>query len=352
VCSWRSAVRSASAAASTAAWIGQQHSSSDRDDLALARRLHRLPFLAGQVQAGRLPIRTAGKVAVALDTLRRHVDRPDDLIDGLPAEPTIHAVVIDGVLSQICQADGGLDDTDPRVRQWYQQLSEIAGRPGGDLARLDAAFTLLAQHVEYAQLGPALALLVDAVLPMQLEDAAAQGHANRAGSITLNPDGSGYHVSEGELDATISLPALHAEPGSLPAVSTVTGQPLPLSLIRRWWCDSAVTRFVLGLGHKVIETSHTERTLKAHERRAKHIETGGRCQVAGCRCCPGTPLRPHHPEPWHRTGISSFSDAVLLCDPNHDDLHAGGKTLLLKDGRWLGPDGWAVGPAPPRRRPR
>jgi hypothetical protein len=151
------------------------------------------------------------------------------------------------------------------------------------------------------------------------------------------------------LGATISLPALHAEPGGLPAISTVTGQPLPLSLIRRWWCDSAITRFVLRLGHKVIETSHTSRTLKPHERRAKHLETGGRCQAAACHCRPGTPLRPHHPNPWHTSGTTSLADTVLVCDPHHDDIHTGGKTLLLTNGRWLGPHGWTNGPAPPQR---
>ncbi len=67
----------------------------------------------------------------------------------------------------------------------------------------------------------------------------------------------------------------------MPALAA-SGLSLPLSLVQKWWCDAYVTRYVLGLGQRVLETSHTGRTLKAHERRIKHVETGGQCQSAGC----------------------------------------------------------------------
>jgi hypothetical protein len=141
------------------------------------------------------------------------------------------------------------------------------------------------------------------------------------------------------LAVTVTLEALHDEPGALPPVAA-SGARLPRSLVRAWWCDSSVTRFVLGLGRKVIETSHTERTLKPHERRAKRLETGGRCQGAGCRRGPGHRLIPHHPTPWATTGTTSLSDSVLLCEQTHHDVHSGGRILRLKDGRRLGPQGW------------
>jgi hypothetical protein len=82
------------------------------------------------------------------------------------------------------------------------------------------------------------------------------------------------------------------------------------------------------------------RTLKPHERRAKVMETGGVCQAAGCHPPPGTPLVPHHPDAYARSGTTSFYDTVMFCDRSHDDIHVGGKTLRLKDGRLLGPNGW------------
>jgi hypothetical protein len=73
------------------------------------------------------------------------------------------------------------------------------------------------------------------------------------------------------------------------------GARLPRSLVRRWWCDSAVTRFVLGLGGRVLAASHTGRTLTATERRAKRIETGGACEVAGAPRT-GLPARASPPD--------------------------------------------------------
>jgi hypothetical protein len=137
----------------------------------------------------------------------------------------------------------------------------------------------------------------------------------------------------------VGLDALHGAPGALPAVGG-SGQRLPMSSVRRMVCDSAVTRFVMGLGNKVIEMSHTVRTIKAHERKAKLMETGGRCQAAGCTHPPGVPLIPHHPDAYARSRLTSFYDTVLLCEPSHDDIHVGGRTIQLRDGRLLGPDGW------------
>ncbi|MBC7373929.1 MAG: DUF222 domain-containing protein [Frankiales bacterium] len=136
----------------------------------------------------------------------------------------------------------------------------------------------------------------------------------------------------------ISIASLHGEPGALPAVGA-SGASLPLSLVRRWWCDSAATRFILGLGRKVIEASHTERTLKAHERRAKHAETGGHCQAAGCSCGPGRRLIPHHADPWWNSHTTSLHDTVLFCERDHALLHQG-RMLRLKDGRQLNEHGW------------
>jgi hypothetical protein len=142
------------------------------------------------------------------------------------------------------------------------------------------------------------------------------------------------------LGVTVSLAALNRAPGAAPAVGA-SGVPLPLSLVQAWWCDAAVTRFVLGLGHRVLEASHTQRTLKAHERRIKHLETGGQCQGAGCCRGPGKRLVPHHPDAWARTRTTSVRDTVLFCDADHDALHRG-HTLTLKDGRRLDRDGWIL----------
>ncbi|MFN2523465.1 MAG: hypothetical protein ABR614_09175, partial [Mycobacteriales bacterium] len=79
-----------------------------------------------------------------------------------------------------------------------------------------------------------------------------------------------------------------------------------------------------------------------HERRIKHLETGGICQGAGCsRGDPtGHPLIPHHAEPYSINQVTSLADTVLFCEITHNDIHVGGKTIRLKDGRLLNNTGW------------
>ena len=129
-----------------------------------------------------------------------------------------------------------------------------------------------------------------------------------------------------------------------PAVAA-SGASLPAPLIRRWLCDSSATRLVLSLGRRVIETSHTQRTLKAHERQALYVQWGGRCAGAGCPSPPGTPLIPHHPNSWAKTGTTSYTDSIPVCDHTHHDLHEGGKTIQLRDSRYLNADGWTDKPS-------
>ncbi len=144
------------------------------------------------------------------------------------------------------------------------------------------------------------------------------------------------------VNVTVGLELLAGAPGALPATGG-SGTSLPRSLVSRWVCDSTLTRFVLSLGRKVIETSHTARTLKLHERRAKLIETGGRCQAAGCPRGPGHRLTPHHANPWATCGSTSLQDTVMFCEQTHHHLHTG-RIIRLRDGRWLGPRCWVDGP--------
>jgi hypothetical protein len=149
----------------------------------------------------------------------------------------------------------------------------------------------------------------------------------------------GKHVPH--IAVTISEPALHDQPGALPGRAT-SGAIWPAGLVRRILCNSAVTRFVLSLGHRVIESSHTERTLKPHERRIKDIETGGVCQGAGCHKGrhSGHALIPHHVTAYAICGTTSLDDTVYFCTVTHHDLHEGGKTIRLKDGRRVNASGW------------
>jgi hypothetical protein len=123
----------------------------------------------------------------------------DGRIDGQPGEQVVTAVVLDGVLSAVCQALGGRDDQDPRVRELVAELSEISCWPTSQLARLEAGFVLLAEHLPAGSLAGALAQLVDALLPNELEKRAARAAEDAQLTLRPNADGSGW-LLRGELD--------------------------------------------------------------------------------------------------------------------------------------------------------
>ncbi|MCW2614817.1 MAG: endonuclease [Frankiales bacterium] len=417
-------------APSTSTWVARQGTSLDAGEVALAKRLGRCAQVAAALDAGRLTIAQARKVAAAVGTLRRHVDRPDGLVDGHDGETVVANVVLDGVRQVVCEALGGLDDDDPRLLSLMTRAGEVAQRPVSQLDRLSAAFVLVAEHVDQGVLTSSLGRLLDAVLPLALDERSSDAHDARGFTMVRKP-GGGWTVVDGDLDdecgellhtvlaaemavdadspadtagyedlraqgweggdplpadepghtdagprskrqqrhdalrnalrrqldsgllglrdkvaphlsVTVSREALDAEPGALPAV-TASGATLPLALVRRWACSSSLTRFVMSLGGRAIATSHTQRTLTGHERRAKRIETGGRCQGAGCSHGPGAVLVPHHGNPWATTGTTSLADTVILCLQTHRQVHSG-QVIRLRDGRRLGPNGWLPDP--------
>lgn len=440
-----------------ASWLRTQQAGGDSKQLPLARKLAQLPLLREALHRGRLPVKTASTLADALAVWKRHVDRPDDTIDGQPGEDAIRAVVVDGVHDLLCEAHGGLADDDPRVHTWAAALTDIADRSTSQLLRLEAALILLARNLTRNQLPTALTRLADALLPNRLEQRSDDAERDRALTLTPNPNGSGGHIcgdltpecfellatvlnaemtadpdnprdtaaytalretgwqpgdptpdhpldspgpadtvthtrpADADADAAaagarrtprslakrrhdalrnglarlldnallgsrdraaphiaVTVPAaqLDHRPGALPAVGTATGQSLPRSLVQALGCTAYLTRYVLSLGRRVIETSHTERTLKPHERRAKHLETGSTCQGAGCIHGPttGHQLIPHHIDAHARCGTTSYTDTALICGIEHHDIHTGKKTIQLKDGRWLNENGWTDGP--------
>lgn len=418
-------------ARSTSAWLRQLGAEVPAGEVTLARKLAALPALTEELAAGRLPLQVAQRLQQALSRLAPHVDRQDGLIDGQPGDEALYGVIVDGVRGQVCEARGGFAaDDDLELLGLVERLEAVYASPFAQLARLEAAFLVLAAHVEAGSLTRALATLVDALLPAQLEERARRGEQDRAFSMTPSPGGAGWLV-KGELDLecgellhtvlqaeltrdpdqpvdtdlaarlreqgldpydgddTFGLPAcarprsrrqklhdalkrglsrylesglggshdkmpvsivvtvpaatLDGRPGASPARGG-SGAALPLTLVRQWACDSSLTRLVLGLAGRAIEASHTERTLKSHERKALYAQTGGVCQGSGCSrraSDPGAVMHPHHADPWSRCGTTSLRDSVLLCDSTHADVHHG-HVIRLKDGRLLGPDGWVT----------
>ncbi len=149
-----------------------------------------------------------------------------------------------------------------------------------------------------------------------------------------------------QIHVTVPEATLTSAPGAAPATAD-SGRVLPRSLVRRWWCDSSITSYVLSLGGKALRTIHTGRTLSAIERRALSIEGGGQCAGDGCCASPPDPLvvlRPHHVHGYAEDQITSLEDTLAICDSLHHDLHTGKRTVRLRDGRWLNESGFVDPP--------
>jgi hypothetical protein len=146
---------------------------------------------------------------------------------------------------------------------------------------------------------------------------------------------------------TTSLDFVQGVPGTLPA-RAMSGARWSREQVRRLLCRGEFTRMVLDARRRVVEVSHTQRTLTAVERQILYLQWGNTCGRQACVRGPATgdPLVPHHGNLFSQCGTTSVFDAVPFCKPDHHHLHDDKMVLKLKDGRWIGPDGWA-GPVAP-----
>ncbi|MFN2537751.1 MAG: DUF222 domain-containing protein [Mycobacteriales bacterium] len=149
-----------------------------------------------------------------------------------------------------------------------------------------------------------------------------------------------------QVSVTIPEAATAQRPGA-PPPRAESGRLIPRGVVRRWWCDSAVTAYVMGLGGKALRAVHGQRTPSAAELRALSIESGGRC--IGDGCCPDTPdllvpLRPHHVLGFAENQSTRLDEIVPVCDTLHHDIHDGQRTVRLRDGRYLNERGFVDRP--------
>ncbi len=155
--------------------------------------------------------------------------------------------------------------------------------------------------------------------------------------------GGTSHKTPVQVNVTLTADALTGAPGARPPTAD-SGATISRTLLRRWWCDSNVTAYVLSRGGQALRAVHLGRTLTALERRGAHLEHRNRC--AGVGCCrsgldPTVELRPHHVIGYADSGSTSLDDTILVCDVLHRDIHEGHRRVRLRNGRHLTEAGWA-----------
>ena len=187
-------------AATTTTWAHAQEAVGVTPrDITLSRRLRGLPQVEAELLSGRLSAAAAALVATAVLKAKPFLDRPDGLIDGQPAGPALHGVLVDGVCDQLAEQRGGAPADDPDQARLRSELEAVLARDASELARVEAAFVLLAQRSVPALLPSALALLVDALLPAEHDARARRTEEQAHLRLQRRHGGSGWDVS-GVLD--------------------------------------------------------------------------------------------------------------------------------------------------------
>ena len=181
---------------STGAWLRRYRPDGDHGDVALSARLRHLPELTTAVQARSCSLGAARKVAAVLRHCGPHLDVSDGQIDGQPGDLVLDAV-IGHVATVLCRELRGLHDDDPRLRAILgrgRKLQELRRSGASQSAVLEGAFTWCAEQGNARALTGLLDELVMCVLPSELEEREQRGQSRRGLTLTLNPDGLGWHV--------------------------------------------------------------------------------------------------------------------------------------------------------------
>ena len=180
-------------ARSVKSWVRDHRPDGDPADALLASRLKAFPVLQAAVQDGTVTLAAARQATKALRTCAPHLDRPDGLIDGLPGDLVLNAV-IGNTAGIVCRELLGLHDDDPRLQRIIGRAQRLLALEGTQLERLEHAMVWLAEAIAPRALAGALDEIVVAVLPSQLEERDRKGQERRGLSITELPDGQGWHL--------------------------------------------------------------------------------------------------------------------------------------------------------------
>jgi hypothetical protein len=107
-------------------------------------------------------------------------------------------------------------------------------------------------------------------------------------------------------------------PGA-PAADYAFGATTSAEWARRFACDAAISRIIMGPASEILDAGRTTRTFTAAQLRA--ITARDRhCIWPGCDAPPGR-CDAHHITHWANGGPTNITNAVLLCGRHHDRVH-------------------------------
>ncbi len=101
--------------------------------------------------------------------------------------------------------------------------------------------------------------------------------------------------------------------------TTLTGDVLSPSVVRRMACDAEIIPMVLGSDSEPLDVGRGRRLFTRGQRLALIARDRG-CSFVGCSV-PATWCDAHHVVPWHRGGPTSVGNGALLCPRHHTEVH-------------------------------
>jgi hypothetical protein len=116
----------------------------------------------------------------------------------------------------------------------------------------------------------------------------------------------------------VAAATLADTPGA-PAADYAFGATTSAEWARRFACDAAVSRIVMGPASEILDAGRTVRTFTAAQLRAI-VARDRHCIWTGCDAPPGW-CDGHHRTHWADGGDTDVDNGVLLCGRHHDRVH-------------------------------
>ena len=158
--------------------------------------------------------------------------------------------------------------------------------------------------------------------------------AHRRADALLTVLGRGVAAPEGvttseraQVMVTVSLETLRE--GVRGGGVSESGEVLSPGALRRIACDAGIVPVVLGSRSEVVDLGRAVRLFTPGQRRLLWRRDGG-CTFPGCTI-PATWTEAHHVRHWVDDGPTNVSNAALLCQRHHTEVHTKALTATVTD---------------------
>jgi hypothetical protein len=155
--------------------------------------------------------------------------------------------------------------------------------------------------------------------------------------------GDGFSRPTVDLIVVISYDKLFGDANAAGICTTIDGELLPVSTVRKLLVDAKVYPVVMGDNGEVLDYGRGKRFFTDTQKRAIAVRDGGTCQFADC----DKPVRytdTHHTVPWAEGGSTNVADGVPACHEHHQQLTDGGYRITRRNGTTYtyAPDGTLI----------